>query len=217
MAGTERRVWTILEIIGIIVLLIGATRYIGVPSSLPDIGEVPSLIIVAIGLILIIESSIFIALEGVRLNREIEEFEKAKEEAEIAAAADAEPERVAVSNQNAADDSNEPYVLDIAADPTLAAQYLNESAVAEEPVIESDVREEETVWHVNDADSDIDEIEEEERTENVEQPVIVAAAEPVSEEPIERLRPAVKPVEEPVADDEEEWIEEPSNDDDEFI
>ncbi|MDR2845700.1 MAG: hypothetical protein LBV63_00295 [Candidatus Methanoplasma sp.] len=206
MVGTERRTWVALEFVGIIVLLLGVSRYIGIPHNVPDIGVV-SLIIIAAGIMLIVESSIFIHLEGVRLENEIDLFDRAKEELENAWAAARTPESIEKDVITVPDDLDEPYLLDFSADPALAALYSDKIADIKER------EEEEDIGRIGPGEP-IGRLGPGAQTENI------SHDEPVREEEIERLGPATKkvaPEEEierlgPADSHEDEWVEEPSND-----
>jgi len=95
----------IVDIIGILVMFAGVLGFVGVLSMDSAIATV----IAGVGIMLIIQSSIFIHLERTQLNREVEEFERMlaiRKEAGLVP-----------------DNSEKGYLIDLTADPEHAVQH----------------------------------------------------------------------------------------------
>lgn len=104
MAEINRKAWLVLDIVGMAVLLLGALGFIGVF----DIGTTASTVIFGIGIFLVIESAIFIYLEGVTVRNEIIEIERREDIREAAA--------------SVSDDSVSGYILDLTEEHRILAE-----------------------------------------------------------------------------------------------
>ncbi|MCL1810692.1 MAG: hypothetical protein FWG41_00500 [Methanomassiliicoccaceae archaeon] len=119
MIKVERYVWTILDIIGMVLLIVGVLGVIDILS----IGTDTSIKVMAAGIVLIVVSSIFIQIEGMRLRREHDEFRRFDEIREKA--------------RLVPNDLDEGYLIDYTAEPGSAIDYKeneppNETEFAEQ-------------------------------------------------------------------------------------
>lgn len=108
MAEIDRRVWLTFDVIGLACIVLGTMFYF---RLFLRIGDLPSLIIFAIGVIFVISGAVFGHFELVGIRREFETFAR---ESNVRTAAASVP-----------DDSEEPYVIDLSAawDAPLEKEY----------------------------------------------------------------------------------------------
>ncbi|MDY0224395.1 MAG: hypothetical protein RBR05_03225, partial [Candidatus Methanomethylophilaceae archaeon] len=99
MVEINRKAWLVLDVVGVIVLLIGVIGFVG----LIDIGETASTVVFGIGVFLIIESAVFIYLEGLTIRTELQEIEESKKLIDRA--------------NTVSDSSDENYILDLTKEP----------------------------------------------------------------------------------------------------
>ena len=106
-------VWAAADVIGMAILAVGALGYIDIFT----LDSMASIALIVIGIIIIIISSVFIQLDGMRLRKEHDEFrrfEEIRNEARI------------VPN-----DLNEPYQIDYTAEPSRAIIYKKNEPIKE--------------------------------------------------------------------------------------
>lgn len=121
MITVKKEVWPLLDIVGLVILTIGALGIMEVIS----VGITLSSVILAIGIILIVTASIFIFLDGHNLRKEFKEFQRFDE--------------IRKATREVPNDLDEGYGIDFTASPENAVTYtLNETT---ECVCEADEEE----------------------------------------------------------------------------
>jgi hypothetical protein len=106
MAKVDRRIWAILDIIGMILLAVGALT-IMMSFPIPEYAEA----VMLVGIILIVVASVFIFLIGRELRKEDMEFRRF--------------EGIRDSARMVPNDLDEGYVIDYTADPDDAIFYMH--------------------------------------------------------------------------------------------
>ena len=94
-----------MDIIGILVMFVGVLGFVGIISMDAAIATVIS----GVGIMLIIQSSIFIHLERTQLNREVEEFERMR--------------AIREEIGSVPDNMEKGYLIDLTAEPEYAVQH----------------------------------------------------------------------------------------------
>jgi len=133
--------WAFLDVIGMALLSAGALGVIEIIS----LGQLTSEILMAVGIVLIVISSTFIQVEGTRLRKEQEEFEKSEVqrsyELEALRKEQEEFERFEEIRNDARwvpNDLDEPYLIDYTAEPSRAISYKNNVPKKETRLLEHD-------------------------------------------------------------------------------
>ncbi|MDR0523142.1 MAG: hypothetical protein LBG62_01785 [Candidatus Methanoplasma sp.] len=117
MGRAERRIWLAADAAGMLAAAIGAASYVG---ALPmGLGEAASLVVLGIGAILILESLIFVGIEGARVDREVEEHNRL--------------DAIRADSYNVPDDLHGGYLIDYTAEPSRAVRYENDPEPEREP------------------------------------------------------------------------------------
>jgi hypothetical protein len=100
--------WAILCVLGVILLFMGMLGYIGIFSF----GDAVSTVILGMGVILIVEATIFIRIEMNKIAKEIAEHERLKE--------------ICKDSADVPDDLKSGYIIDLTAEPSRAITYEND-------------------------------------------------------------------------------------------
>ena len=96
MAEIDRRVWLVFDIVGLAALVLGTVMYFGM---LGNVGDVPSLIVFAIGVIFVVAGAVFGYFEHSAVRKEFEILARAR--------------NVRVAAAKVPDDSDVPYMIDM--------------------------------------------------------------------------------------------------------
>ena len=123
MIIVKRYIWAILDIIGMVLLAVGALGVV----ELISLDYLMSKILIAVGIALIVISSIFIQVEGWRLRKENDEFQRFDE--------------IRNDARRVPNDLVEPYLIDYTAEPSCAICYKNNG-----PKKETRLREHDEDW-----------------------------------------------------------------------
>jgi hypothetical protein len=120
MVKADRSVWTALDIVGMMILIAGALGVIGYLT----LSQMVSEILIAVGIALIIISSIFIHNEGRKLRKEYEEYERFDE--------------IRNDARSVPNDLNEGYMIDYTEEPSRAISYKNNEPEIKECIAENE-------------------------------------------------------------------------------
>lgn len=139
MVEINRKAWLVLDVVGVIVLLIGVIGFVG----LIDIGETASTVVFGIGVFLIIESAVFIYLEGLTIRTELQEIEESKKLIDRA--------------NTVSDSSDENYILDLTKEPEKMSEQdegiMSESKEVSAESYPEDDFQEEVLYQAEDVES----------------------------------------------------------------
>ncbi|MDR2698474.1 MAG: hypothetical protein LBB30_02195 [Candidatus Methanoplasma sp.] len=109
MVKINRSVWTVADIVGMVLVAVGILGFIEVISVDQTLSEV----LMAVGMVLIAISAVFIQIEGGRLRKEGEEYKRFDE--------------IRTNARRVPNDLEESYQIDYTAEPSRAIRYRNNS------------------------------------------------------------------------------------------